>query len=362
MAYTPHTPKLPAEKLVAAAHETLDQTLSLPNTFHREGFDRYQGVDGDKVTVRVEGVLPYHRYAFRNDRSTSIQTDVYSERAVQVGMADHFYNATALTDEQKEWDLMQWGFLLGKQTNAISRGLHRAAQAEIEGAPYAVEIGGCETDMLASIAEARRVLNRFQVPAGARWLVVGSDFEHILQGTAEIQLAQNSGDAIASAALREAFIGRLKGFNVILDNTVDPGAGYAYVDGGFVWANAAPKVPDSIPFGATTSKDGLTMRVMRDYVADKLYDRQVVDIWSGMRVVEDVLVGWDPAGSGGLGAEKISEYEHFVRGVKLTLDGTSTYPLLTADGGDAKSNELATITKVDATEGFENGVRTDLTV
>ena len=350
MAYTPHT-KVKPEKLAAAAAQVLDNELVLPNTFHREGFEAYQGAKDDTVNVRVEGVLPYRRYAFRNDRSTPIQTDVYSERTVAVTLADHFYNATALTDEQKEWDLVDWGFLLGKQGRAIARGLAYQAQAKVEGAPYNVVIGGSDADLTASITEARRVLNLFRVP-GTRYLVVGSDFEMQMQLDDRIQLASNAGDAQAAAALHDATIGRVKGFTVVLDNTIAPDAAYAYVDGGFVWANASPKVPDSIPFGSTASFEGLTMRLMRDYVADYLYDRQVLDIWSGMRYVEDILVGFDETANGGLGVETISENEYFVRGVKLTLDGTSTYP--------AAGSELATITGVNADEGFQDGVRKDV--
>ena len=351
MAYTPHT-KVKPEKLAAASAQVLEQELVLPNTFYREGFEAYQGAKDDTVNVRVEGLLPYRRYAFRNDRSEKIVTDVYSERTIAVTLADHFYNAAALTDEQKEWDLIGWGFLLGKQGRAIAKGLNAQAQETIEGAPSEVVIGGSEANLVASITEARRVLNLFRVP-GSRFLVVGSDFEMAMQLDDKIQLASNSGDATASAALHDATIGRVKGFQVVLDNTIDPGSAYAYVDGGFVWANASPKVPDSIPFGSTASFDGVTMRLMRDYVADYLYDRQILDVWSGMRVVEDLLQGWNATGGPeGLGQETVSTDTHFVRGVKLTLDGTSTYP--------AAGSELAGFTGVNADEGFQDGVRKDV--
>ena len=349
--YTAHS-KVKPEKMAAAARETLDQTLVLPNTFRREGFDAYRGAKGDAVNMRVEGVLPFRRYAFRNDRSQPIETDVYEEKTVQVTVADHFYNATALTDEQKEWDLLDWAFLLGKQARALSRGLARQAQAQIEAAPYNVVIGGAGSDLVGSLTEARRVLNRFQVPGGTRTLAVGSDFEAAMQNDDRIQLASNAGDNVAESALREATIGRVKGFNVVLDNTIAPDAAYAYVDGGFVWATAAPVVPRSIAYGATTSYEGLALRVMQDYVADYLFDRQIADVWSGMRYVTDFLTSYDPTGGAGLGIETVSEEEHFVRGIKLNLDGTSEYPTV--------GSELAEITGINEADGWEAGVRGDL--
>lgn len=344
MAYTPHV-KIKAEKMAAASAEVLESTLSLPAIFRRESFDAYKGAQGDVVNVRVEGILPFRRYAFRNDRSNPIVTDTYSERSIAVGLVDHFYNATALTDEQREFDLIDFAFLFGKQARAISRGLQHAAQNAIESTEYAVTIGGAEKDLVGAISEARRVLNRFQVPDGKRWLVVGSDFEMALGNDDRISLAQNSGDAIASAALRSNYIGELKGFSVVLDNTIKPDAAYAFVDGGFIWANAAPMVPRSIPYGATASHEGIALRLMQDYVADYMYDRQIVDTWSGMRSVSDLLAGWDPKGGPeNLGQEIVSAQEYFVRGVKLTLEGASVYP--------EKSSELAKITGVSADNAF----------
>ena len=65
-----------------------------------------------------------------------------------------------------------------------------------------------------------------------------------------------------------------------------------------------------------------------------MQDRSVVNTYAGFRSVTDVLVGWDAVNE----KEIVSTGEHFVRGIKLTLDGASNYP--------AASSELATITGV----------------
>ncbi|MFD7750667.1 hypothetical protein [Streptomyces sp. NPDC059757] len=66
----------------------------------------------------------------------------------------------------------------------------------------------------------------------------------------------------------------------------------------------------------------------------------------------DVLVGWDATNE----KEIVCTQEHFVRGIKLTLDGKSDYP--------AAAPELATITGVsDAKVWTPSGMKpeTDLT-
>ncbi|MET7715338.1 hypothetical protein [Streptomyces sp. NPDC005407] len=59
-----------------------------------------------------------------------------------------------------------------------------------------------------------------------------------------------------------------------------------------------------------------------------------MNTYAGFRSVTDILVGWDQANE----KEVVSTQEHFVRGIKLTLDGSSNYP--------AAASELATIAGV----------------
>jgi hypothetical protein len=89
-----------------------------------------------------------------------------------------------------------------------------------------------------------------------------------------------------------------------------------------------------VPFGATQSFEGIAMRWVRDYDPTYMQDRSVVNTYAGFRSVTDVLVGWDEQKN----SEKVSDKEHFVRGIKLTLDGASQYP--------APDDELAQITGI----------------
>lgn len=81
----------------------------------------------------------------------------------------------------------------------------------------------------------------------------------------------------------------------------------------------------------------MSLRWIRDYNAEYLYDRSVVNTWAGFDVVTDVL-----RGIGTDGNEVVSENEYFVRGVKLSLDGAEVYPT---------SGELVEITGVTAPAG-----------
>jgi hypothetical protein len=65
-----------------------------------------------------------------------------------------------------------------------------------------------------------------------------------------------------------------------------------------------------------------------------VHDRSVVNIYAGFRSATDVLAGRGEAKQ----PEVVATQEHFVLGIRLSLDGASVYPLA--------ASELATMTGV----------------
>lgn len=333
------------EKIVAQAAGMLEQELLIPNLFQKEGLDNFKGADDDTYSVKVEGVLPFHDFGWRSGEEKANSTgtpgvrntvvfDEYKERKIPVTFGGNVYSAVKATDEQLEFDTNGWGKFNRPQVKAVARGLGRRAVGVLTGQEYSVTIGNAEQNLRGAIIEARRVLNAFNVPDGQRYLLVGTDFESALLNDEKLNLAQNVGDDEAESALLNAKIGRRFGFTIVVDQTIPADAAYAFADSAFIFLNAAPAVPSSVGFGATTAFEGISMRWMRDYDPTSFHERSVVNTYAGFRSVKDILVGWNEATS----SEVVSASEHFVRGIKLELDGASNYP-------DA-AGELATITGV----------------
>jgi hypothetical protein len=330
------------EKLIATAVGMLEQELVVPNLFLKEGVDRFRGAKNDTINVKVEGVLPFHDYEWRSGSAGSttpgvrqrVVFDEYAERTIPVTFSGNVYNGVKLTDEQNDFDITQWSTLLRPQVKAIARGLARRSTRTLVNHPYNVTIGNAEQAMRRALIEARRVLRKFHVPEGDWYMVVGSDFETVLLSDPDLNLASNVGDSQAESALTQASLGNRYGFRFVTDQTIPADTAYAFARSGFILATAAPSVPQSVPYGATTSFESLALRWIRDYDSEFFQDRSVVNCYAGTRSVTDVLVGWDETEE----KEVVSTEEHFVRGIKLTLDGASNYP--------PASSELAQITGV----------------
>ena len=168
---------------------------------------------------------------------------------------------------------------------------------------------------------------------------MGSDFEQALLEDEKLSFANVVGDARAGQVLAEAQLGRLYGFDFLRDDTIDPETMYVFVDGAFVLANGAPTVPSSVGFGASAAYDGIAMTWLRQYDLRKVQDQSLVHTWAGTRYVKDVFLDWED--TPGVGGEVVGEYEHFARGIKVTLGGTSSAPSLTAGGGSPNAAQLA---------------------
>jgi len=335
MAYTPHVPVKP-EKIVGVAANLVEPKLTLAKLVTREGYGKFAGVEGDTLTYRVPGILPYRRMNFRDSRDTPIKFDIYKEGKTTLTWGGYIYNGTRLTDEQAQFDLNGWAGLLAPQSEAVAAGINQAACDLITSAPYEVTIAGIGSDATHSVKkafnEARKVLNRFGIPQTGRIAIVGTD---------KLTLAQYVGDVRAGTALAEAIIGRLSGFTIVVDNTIDAGEVYFMVATGFVQLLGAPLVPQSNPFGAGINVDGLALRWLRDYDMDFRTDRSLIDAWEGHNFVKDrflpkhVLATDDPHTP----FDPNSLNEFFVRGIKGTLDGAvtdSVYPT-----GAAKADLIA---------------------
>lgn len=350
------------EKIVAAGLGILDQDVTVPNLMQKEDFANYAGAKDGTLNIVVEGVLPFHDWAFRSGEKHAVGTspyqpgqapsptvrqkiefDQYVERTETITLGGAVYSGVELTDEQMNYDFGTWtDKITTKQIQAIGKGLQRRAVDLVVDADYEVELGdlgsvvdseGNIVGALKGVTEARRVLNRFGAPTEGRVLLVGTDFETALSEDPNVKFASVGGDATADTALREATLGRLKGFTVVTSNDIPAGEAYAFYRSAFVIASAAPAVPQSVKHGASQSYEGYALRWITDYSADYQVDRSVFMAYVGTRQVKD-LISWVDAN----GAMKVSESTHFVRGIKLSLDGVTEYP--------AAGSELAEATGI----------------
>lgn len=330
--YIPHE-VVKQQKIAELAAKLIDYDTTLSNLFVRQGYEQFVGQEGDKLVYRVPGRLPYRRNAFRYDRTKPIIFDVYKEGKTEITWGGQIYSATEVTHEQMDFDIPNWEPVLSAQAQAVAQGVNDDMAGTIEDAAFSVTLGGAEQNIRGAFVEARRILTRFRVP-GRRIAIIGTDFESAMLLDKDLTLAQNVGDAAAQNALANAHLGRHAGFDIFVDPTIDPGSAYFAVDSAFVQIAGAPGIPWGAKAGAAISlPSGTTARWVLDYDADYQKDRSIIDTYVGSNAVLDYYLPKSTLETGELpkSYDPSTIKGHFVRAIKVTLDGEDSYPDTKAD-------------------------------
>lgn len=362
MTYTPHLKVKPAVLAEGAVSALRDQLVISNTVTKRSDMTTFFKSSGDTISQRVKGTVPVRTYTARNDRSQPIITDQYQETVVTVTIsADRPYSAIKMTDEQLDWDFQDgWGDLIEAQTNSISSYLEHGVLNQIMKAPYerVILVKNDSAGLTAAkdanqdvfynaVVEAKKALRLMRTPNDSLFAICGVDFEEQILKSNRFLKDEGRGDD----ALTTATLGKIAGVTFISSTQIPADEAYLYASSGFLVFTGVPRVPSSVPFGATASAGGWALRWLMDYDTAYLTDRSVFDTYAGYSYVKDRLAVFD-----GTSREIVSTDEYFVRGVKLALkattsaiekkpgDGSATTPGGSASSFLAKAYNLQPIT------------------
>lgn len=326
----PHHNLIKSEKYANVAIGVLQRELSLANLLWRWSAMDFKGALDDTVNVKVPGTLKAHDRALRatgDDRR--MQLDFLTERKVGIKLTKFPYSATEITDEVMDLDIVNFtqqilqpqvqamaetieGYavdLLTKATYADGRLSADRTKIEdattIKGTLEASDFYGAGKHGMASLFNrVRSNMRKRGVGATGLKVAVGADFEEmLLEENTLMQSGYSGGD---DSALREATIGRLRGFDFVTVPSLPANEAYVFHPTAFVLATAAPSIPAGATFGASQNANGTALRWLRDYDADFVVDRSIVDCYAGTGEVKDVSME--------------DGEEHLLRAMKITMD------------------------------------------
>lgn len=165
----------------------------------------------------------------------------------------------------------------------------RAANTEFAGFAAGVTVKAADLkakyrgDVSKAIRAAHQLLGQRGVPLNGRYLAVGANWEAALLGLDNLNKVNEAGNP---DTLRDATLGRLYGFNIVVDYAIDPNAAYAFQRDAITLVTRTTALPRGAAFSSTVAKDGFTMRYLQDYDPDHLTDRAVVDTFAGAQVLD----------------------------------------------------------------------------
>lgn len=282
------------EVVIATSLGLLQREITLPATVWLNGLGDFAGAKDDTISIRVPGKIDAKRRSLRatgDDRN--IVMGSIAETKVDVTLTDDVYTAVPITDEELSLDIKDFGAqILQPQMQGVAIDLEDGLVETMADADYSFvdENGNTGTVIIDStktydsFVDARKVLNDRNVPFTNRYAVVGSGIEAAILKDPNFAQADRSGD---SSALRDAVIGRIAGFSVMVSNALEPDEGYVYHKTAFAMVTRAPLVPQGATAGASSAFAGLSLRWLRDYDFITTTDRSLVDAYVGYKAVTE---------------------------------------------------------------------------
>lgn len=284
---------LTAERISELAVELLARSVVLPRTVLRVPGRDFAGPSGGTVTLRVPVPRTAREQVNPKDPITFTDTD----EVPQTFTVRHFYDGDQVSDEDLTMSVVDFGRqILAPQVAAV------ATRAEVELADamndltaelsFPIEPADPADENHAgiedTILEAGEKLDDDDVPAGGRTLAVGSRIARRLLRNPKLVKVDESG---SPDALRQARLGFLYGFEIVKSAALTSTEATAYHRSGFAFATVTPASPQGAVSSATATRDGITVRVIRQYNPSILSEEVVTSLYAGaLAIAED-----DPA-------------------------------------------------------------------
>jgi hypothetical protein len=195
----------------------------------------------------------------------------------------HDYSAVPLSEADMTLNMKDFsGQVLKPQAEAIVDSLEHKLATKLLGVAVKT-IGGYDpANPTAYFTRIRKFLRKNGVSPSGLNMVVGTEVYANLLDAKAIEDVSQSG---STAALREAGVGKVRGFTITENTRVPDTEILAFHKDAVTLATRAPVVPAGASFGATVSEKGFSLRYLRDYIADKTVDRSLVSTFSGVAIL-----------------------------------------------------------------------------
>ena len=275
-----------------AALEALRYLSVLPRTVRMDYSTEFVAGRGQTVNVLAPisaGEAKVYTKAKRTARE-AIEFNDLAQTWVPVTLEDQIYNAVRLPDDFATFTLRDLTReVLVPQAQSVVDGLAAPLITEMNAiaadADAAVEVeADGSSNVLRGLIRMNQVLNDRKVPRAGRTLAVGTDWEAALLSLPQLQKVNEAGDG--GSMLRQAQIGNLFGFNIIVAPELDSDKAVAYHRDAFAFVTRPTRVPEGAPHGAVVSQDGFALRHIMQYNPIQLEDQSIVDAFFGSTTLD----------------------------------------------------------------------------
>jgi len=273
--YTPNEAAVVAAKLVGE-----DGQLSALVSKNYENDLMGGGKGGAPIGVTIPTTLIARERGIDETATAIVLDEIKEERTVITLDRVHDYSAVPLSEKDLTLDLTNFASqVLAPQSAAIADALEHKLATKLLGLEVS-SLGNINpANPVAYFTRLRKHLRDNGVPSANLNVIVGTEIYAALLDAKAITDASESG---STAALREAGVGRLRGFTIVESTRVAEDEILAFHRDAVTLVTRAPVVPQGASFGQSVTAGGFQLRYLRDYDAMHTVDRSIVSTFSGV--------------------------------------------------------------------------------
>jgi len=229
---------------------------------------------GTAVQLRVPNAL-VARDRDIDDKTTALVYDEISEQVITVTANKAAYNGVSLSDGDLSLHLRDFASqVLVKQADAVVDRVEKEVADTINAIPATTLTRAWDaTKPLQAFTDIRKILRQRGVPSDGIQCVVGVD---VYAALLEADVLTDASQSQSTAALREAQVGKVRGFNVVESTRVADGDIIAFHRDAFTLSVRSP-APALGEFAATVSSGGFSLRYTRGFDMTVAKHRSLVD-------------------------------------------------------------------------------------
>jgi hypothetical protein len=269
------------EQVAATAVAMLRDDLKIARTVSRKFEANFGGGKGSVVNVRVPATLKARRRAL--DAGTAIVLDNVTEDTIAVSLDHMAYSAVPVTDEELTLRIEDFAKqILAPQVVAIAEDVENVVVETLQGVAEDTTLAYDAAKPSSTFVQARKQLRDLGVPFQGLYAAVGTGVYAELLEAGELKDASQSG---STAALRDAEVGRVRGFDTFEDNRLADDEIVFYHGDAVALAIIAPVVPGGVAFGQSLSAEGFACRWIKDYDSSLLQDRSILSTFVGCSTI-----------------------------------------------------------------------------
>lgn len=288
MAHTLYTP----EQAAQATLTDLRYLSVLPRTVRLDFSNEFVAGRGQTVNVLAPASVGDARVYTKAQRDAreAIQFDELEQTWFPVTLEDQIYKAIRVPDDFNTFTLKdanaQVYIPMAKSVvDGLAAPLVTQMSAITNDADKPIEdVAADGSNILKVLIQANQVLNQRKIPREGRTLAVGTEVEAAILGLPQLQKVNESGDS--GDLLRNASIGRLFGFNIIVAPELPSNFAVAYHKDAFAFITRPSRQPEGAAWSAVASQDGFALRLLRHYNPLQLEDQVVMDTFYGAATLD----------------------------------------------------------------------------